>query len=231
VSEFDKLIAGVRGALAHRGVPAHDGAATPPAMPPGEASRRVELVSSFGRELEAVGGHFLGMLTPQDTAARIAEVATSLKARTAAVGEGVSDDQAPVGAALESAGIKVIRSFAPGEGGARGAALHEIARCDLAVIEASCAIASTGTLGFVATAARPSSLTLLPPVNLVIVGADRVFADLAGALAMLGTETIASHRVALVTGPSRTADIEKRIVLGVHGPRDLHVAIVRRAND
>ncbi len=231
MSQFDKLIASVRGALEHRGAPAHDGAEASPAMPPSEASRRVELVSSFGRELEVVGGRFLGMLTPKETAARIAEVAASIKARTASLGDGVSNDPAPIAAGLESLGIKVIRTAAAGDPEARAAILRELARCDLGVAEAACAIAATGTLAIVATAARPSSLTLLPPVNIVIVSAERVVADLAAALAMLGTETIASHRVALVTGPSRTADIEKRIVLGVHGPRELYVAIVWRADD
>jgi L-lactate dehydrogenase complex protein LldG len=232
VSEFAKLIASVRDALEHRGAPIHDGAGeSAPAIPPAETTRRVELISRFGRELEVLGGRFLGTFGPSETPARIAEVAASLKARTAAVGVDAAIDPAPIAAALERRGIRVIRTAAAGNDDARAATRKELTQADLGVVDASCAIAATGTLAIVATAARPSSLTLLPPVNIITVNADRMVANLASALTMLGTETIASHRVALVTGPSRTADIEKRIVLGVHGPRELYVAVVWNADD
>ncbi len=229
MAEFHKLIASLRDALERRRAPAHhDGAAdAPPAVVPvAEAARRVELASAFARELEALGGRFLGTLTPAEAAARIAEVAASLKAKTAAIGEGVANDPAPIAAALGRAGVDVLRTAAADDDEARAALRARLARCDLAIAEAHYAIASTGTLVMVATPARPSSLTLLPPANVIIVDAARMMPDLAAALAALGADAIASHRVALITGPSRTADIEKRIVLGVHGPRELHVAIV-----
>jgi L-lactate utilization protein LutC len=234
VAEFHKLIASLRDALERPRAPTHhDGAAgeTPAVVPVAETAHRVELASNFARELEALGGRFLGTLTPAETAARIAEIAGSLKAKTAAVGEGVANDPAPIAAALARAGLDVLRTAAAADGEARATLRERLARCDLAVAEAHYAIASTGTLVMVATPARPSSLTLLPPANVVIVDAARMMPDLAAALAALGAEAIASHRVALVTGPSRTADIEKRIVLGVHGPRELYVAIIWHGND
>ena len=91
------------------------------------------------------------------------------------------------------------------------------------MVEADYAIAATGTLAMLATPERPGSLTLLPPVNVILVNADRIVPDLAAVIAAIGPAAIATHRLALITGPSRTADIEKRIVIGVHGPREIHV--------
>ena len=49
--------------------------------------------------------------------------------------------------------------------------------------------------------------------------------------AEMGPAGVASNRLTLITGPSRTADIEKRIVLGVHGPKSLHVIVVWPRDD
>src|SRR5215469_18235784 len=106
-----------------------------------------------------------------------------------------------------------------------------VADADLGIAEADFAIASTGTLAVVSAAERPSSLTLLPPASLAIVQIDRVMPNLAEALAPLGADGVAANRLTLITGPSRTADIEKRIVLGVHGPRSLHVIVVWPQDD
>ena len=101
-----------------------------------------------------------------------------------------------------------------------------MAGCDLGIVEADAAIASTGTLAVVGSAASPNSLTLLPPANLIMVSADRMRPDLAAAVAAIGAETFTSKRVALITGPSRTADIEKMIVVGVHGPKQLYALAI-----
>ena len=232
MGEFHKLIANVREALEHHGAPAHNGAPGAAApVPTAEAARRVEVASQFARELQALGGHFLGMLTLKEMAARVLEVAASLDARTVAVGTGLVNDPAPIVEGLERAGIKVIRTAAIADDAARAELRGKLARCDFAVVEADYAIAATGTLAMLATPERPGSLTLLPPVNVILVDADRILPDLAAAITAIGAPAIASHRLALVTGPSRTADIEKRIVLGVHGPREIHVAAIWHGDD
>jgi L-lactate dehydrogenase complex protein LldG len=230
MAEFHKLIANVREALEHRGAPAHNGAAAA-AVPTAKAARRVELASQFARELQAVGGRFLGTPTRTETIARVLEVATALNARSVAVGAGIFIEPAPIVEALERAGIAVFRTAPVADDAARAALRRKLARCDFALVEADYAIAATGTLALLATPARPSSLTLVAPVNVILVSIERIVTDLAAAIAAIGAEAIASHRLALVTGPSRTADIEKRIVLGVHGPRELHVAAVWQGND
>jgi len=232
VAEFHKLIANVREALERHGAPAHNGAhSSAAAVPTTGAVRRVELTSQFARELHALGGHFLGLLTPRQTVPRILEVAAALKARSVAVGAGIVNDPAPIIRALELTGANIIRTAGVTDDVARADLRGHLARCDFAVVEADYAIAATGTLAMLATPERPGSLTLLPPVNVILVNAERILPDLATVLAAIGPAAIAGHRLALVTGPSRTADIEKRIVLGVHGPREIHVAVVWRGDD
>lgn len=232
MAEFHKLIANVRDALERRGAPAHNGAAdSAAAAPTTAAARRVELASQFARELHTLGGHFLGTLTVKETVARVLEVATSLNAQSVAVGAGILTDPAPIVDALERARISVFRTAAVADDAARAELRGKLARSDFAVVEADYAIAATATLAMLATPERPGSLTLVPPVDVILVNAERILPDLAAAIAAIGPAAIASHRLALVTGPSRTADIEKRIVLGVHGPREIHVAVVWHGDD
>jgi L-lactate dehydrogenase complex protein LldG len=222
MSAFHKLIASVRSALDQPPTPdGVDLAATAPPTAP--SLRRAELCSRFASELEAVGGDYLGEMTAAETAQRIGLLAKQLSIRSAAIGEGVALAMAPFAKALRAAGVELIDLES-----ARDTAVmrDRLAACDLGIVEANYAIAATGTLAVVADARRPNSLTLLPPFNLILIEAERVLPDLAAVISALGAETIAAHRISLITGPSRTADIEKMIVLGVHGPKQLYVAMV-----
>jgi L-lactate dehydrogenase complex protein LldG len=232
MSAFHKMIATVKSALerAPRAVPAH-AAALSPVVPVAFDARRTELLAQFARELEAVGGSFLGAFAPDEIRTRTVALAREIGARTAAIGAGVTLDADPIARALEQAGVAVIRP--PGVRGgagpddaARAAYRERLAGCDLGIVEADAAIAATGTLAVVGAPDRPNSLTLLPPSNLIIIHADRMRPDLAAAVAGIGAETFIAKRVALITGPSRTADIEKMIVLGVHGPKKLYAIAI-----
>jgi L-lactate utilization protein LutC len=228
VTAFHRIIANVRAALEHKPEPmANHAQAGRPTMPMAPAARRAELSSQFARELERVNGHFMGLLAPAETNQRITAVAREIGAGSVAFGEGISLDLEPAARALEHAGVTVIRAHKTAAAD-RPALRDRIANCDLGVIEADYAIASTGTFAVLGSSNRPNSLTLLPPTNLIVVDADRVVPDLAALIAAIGPVTLASHRLALITGPSRTADIEKLIVLGVHGPKELYAAAVWR---
>jgi len=199
-------------------------------MPVAQSAQRAELASTFARELEEVGGKFLGVLTPAEVTNRIVNLAGELGAKTVALGQGIVSDMGAIGEALERADFRIVRTL-PVADTERAAMRARVADAELGIAEADFAIASTGTLAVVSTAHRPGSLTLLPPASLVIVQIDRVMANLAAMLAALGPSGVAANRLTLITGPSRTADIEKRIVLGVHGPKSLHVIVVWPQND
>lgn len=229
VSAFHKIIADVRGALERKRGPApvHD-VAGEAARPLSAAARRAELAAQFGREVELVGGRFFGLISLAAARDRLLELAAaekSEKIRSAALGGGVACDVEMLVKPLARKGIELIRTHRVTDGD-RAALRERIAGCDLGIVEADYAIAATGTFCVIATPERPSSLTILPPINFIFVAADRVRPNLAEVVAAVGPKNFATHRVALITGPSRTADIEKMIVIGVHGPKQLFAAVI-----
>lgn len=100
-----------------------------------------------------------------------------------------------------------------------------------ALSHAFAGIAETGTLALHSGADNPTSLNFLPENHLVMVEADRVVAayeDVWDALRGVFGEGVMPRTVNMITGPSRTADIEQTLFLGAHGPKRLHVIITGR---
>ena len=91
------------------------------------------------------------------------------------------------------------------------------------------AVAETGTLVLVSGDDSPTTLNFLPENHIVILWADRISGDYESQWSRLRErygEGALPRTVNLVTGPSRSADIEQTIQLGAHGPRRLHIVIV-----
>jgi len=97
----------------------------------------------------------------------------------------------------------------------------------LGITGSFCAIAETGTLVITTGAATPSATMLLPDTHVAVVRADRIVAAMEDAFALVRAERPGMPRaVNLVSGPSRTGDIEQTIVLGAHGPFRVHIVVV-----
>ena len=86
------------------------------------------------------------------------------------------------------------------------------------------ALADPGSVVIAASPQEPRARSLLPDTHVTIVPEDRVLAGLDELFAAVGAELPSS--LAIVSGPSRSADIEQVLALGVHGPREEHVVIV-----
>lgn len=97
---------------------------------------------------------------------------------------------------------------------------------------ANMAIAETGTVVIVTNEGNADLTTTLPPVHIALFGIDKVVATLDDAVAVLrmlprsGTGQVMSSYVNWITGPSRSADIEQSLTIGVHGPREMHCVIL-----
>ncbi|HMK14478.1 MAG TPA: lactate utilization protein C [Burkholderiales bacterium] len=92
---------------------------------------------------------------------------------------------------------------------------------------AFCAIAETGTLMLLSGKDTPPATSLLPETHIALVRSARIVKGMEEAWGLLRHERSTMPRaVNLISGPSRTADIEQTIVLGAHGPYRVHIIII-----
>ena len=84
-----------------------------------------------------------------------------------------------------------------------------------------------GTLVFLSGADTPTATALLPDTHIAVVRADRIVSGMEEAFALIRAERATMPRaVNMISGPSRTGDIEQTIVLGAHGPYRVHLLLL-----
>ena len=99
----------------------------------------------------------------------------------------------------------------------------------VSISTARSAAAETGTMFLTSGADNPTTLNFLPETHIVVIRANDIlgsYEDAWNALRKLYGARVMPRTVNLISGPSRTADIEQIIVMGAHGPRRLHVIII-----
>lgn len=104
---------------------------------------------------------------------------------------------------------------------------------DIAVSGVDYLIAETGSVVMCSRPTSPRSGSLLPPVHIAIADRSQIVPDLFDLFAMVQPgSTVDPERftlpscISLITGPSKTGDIELRLVTGVHGPGEIHVVLI-----
>jgi L-lactate dehydrogenase complex protein LldG len=85
-------------------------------------------------------------------------------------------------------------------------------------------LAETGSVVLASSAEEPRARSLLPDVHVTLLREDRILPGLDELFAALGNELPSA--LAIVTGPSRSADIEQKLAVGVHGPGEVHVVLL-----
>jgi L-lactate dehydrogenase complex protein LldF len=169
---------------------------------PAHAEDALERIS---QELLSLGGNFTGCTTAE-LAGRIINV---LEANNVKAIQAWDQTFLPAGLLerIEASGIQVVQKEDPSiKAGLTGA---------LGIITAS------GTLILPGGPGKPLLASLLPGIHIAVVQASRIFPNLEEAF--LEPEIYKASASALVTGPSRTADIEMTMTIGMHGPGQLHV--------
>jgi len=161
------------------------------------APSTTSLVDLFKQSLEAVDGHCL-VVQSED------ELTQILKK----FGPRIAISDAPI---LDRLGL--VPSTA------------NIFEIDVGISTAQAAIAETGTLVLDSARERHRLVSLVPPVHIAIIDASSIFQTLGEALAFIHQNGNISPAVTFITGPSRTADIELTLTIGVHGPQELYVIV------
>ncbi len=95
-----------------------------------------------------------------------------------------------------------------------------------AVTGVAAAIAETGTLICDTGGGAVRGCTLIPPVHVAVVGRSQIVGDLFDWFMLVGPAASAVANINMITGPSKTADIEGILITGVHGPGRAHVVLI-----
>jgi L-lactate utilization protein LutC len=148
--------------------------------------------------------------------ATLAGVLASLGARSVTLAAAAGSPLAAAAASLAAAGVTVVDWR-------RAAGLEAHYDVDAGLTDVAAAIAETGSLVVCSGPGRSRGPWLVPPVHVAVVEEAQILPDLvdlwSGGAALPAATTI-------ITGPSKTADIEGILVTGVHGPGAVHVIVL-----
>ena len=188
------------------------------------------LVKQFELELLRVGGHFYVACGADSACACIENLASKRRARSVISWSSPAIDEIGLTKGLEGAGIEVISddgSLSDEE--FTGKSLE----ADIGITGVDYALADTGTLILLAGKCRARSVSLAPPVHVAILKPQQIVSGLNDLIPFFNTGAQAgldfTSAVTFITGPSRTADIELTLVIGVHGPQELHVILLEQS--
>ena len=127
---------------------------------------------------------------------------------------------------LQRLGCTRVDEIVSGDAGIRREQQTGYMDVHIGLTGAEAAFAESGSIVLRSGSGRPRMASLVPLVHIALLPSERIFRTpmhwLVGSEADIATEA----NVVYITGPSRTADIEQQLTLGVHGPKNLHVILV-----
>ena len=180
-----------------------------------------DLIDTFTRAATAADAVVSVVPSPAAARDRVAEVLRACDARLAMISPDAAAPPWACDATLDTPSTRlVIRSDAHND-------RHELLAADAGVTVAAYGIADTGTLVLCASPGDHRLDSLAPPAHIALLRAGAIAPDLEAAFAQFAADgRFARHSaVTFVRGPSRTADIELQLTIGVHGPGRLYVVV------
>jgi L-lactate dehydrogenase complex protein LldG len=194
----------------------------PTAAPPTDAPARGERAARLKSRMEAVRAevHVIpsaAWIEHLKEILSVRKVATLLYAPETAIGEALRQAWE-----TDAAGTPELVAYA----GPVETFKERLFAVDAAVTAAAGAVADTGALILRPTAAEPRLMSLVPPIHIAVLRAEDIFASLDDAMRAGNWPADMPANMLLISGPSKTADIELILAFGVHGPKELIVLVL-----
>ena len=225
MSERENILGRIREALkataplpgSHGNTSVH-ASAEPPAsharewLPPAGASM-AEQFDLFAQNASDLKADFQLLASRDELKAALAKIAAADKWQSIA-----SHDGELTNFAAQSLGLPILLTD-------RGYDVQEMEKCDAGITECDALIAQTGGVLVTSRSAGGRALSVLPPHHIVIARREQLVANLPAAFELLQRKYAPDFpsMISFITGPSRTGDIERILVLGAHGPKKLTI--------
>jgi L-lactate utilization protein LutC len=179
-------------------------------------------VSRFRDELAAAGVHAHVVVDRPAAVAKVLHILAERSARRCLLGRGDFIDVLPLRDKLCDQGLEVVETNSL-EGDAEREAYFA---ADVGISGVDYLIAETGSVVLLTRPDQPRSLSLLPPIHVAVAHRGQLLPDLFDLFAPERWPNGPPACVSVITGPSKTGDIELRLVTGVHGPGEVHVVLL-----
>ncbi len=181
-------------------------------------------VAKFCRELQYAGGFAYVARSRAEAIERIRDLADERHVRKLVIGLGAVIEELDLVRQLRD-DERVIAAIEPGKWDRQA-----FFDCDLGISGVEYLVAETGTVVMATRPTEPRSLSLLPPIHIAVAHRSQILPDLFDLFDRFAPSPDRPHSappscLSLITGPSKTGDIELKLVTGVHGPGEIHVIL------
>jgi L-lactate dehydrogenase complex protein LldG len=183
-------------------------------------------VQRFQEQFRGVGGIFHLVANGDSCVQKVMELIQSKAVHRVLLGEGKLIRELNLLSHLQEAGITVssVDKLEP------EACQEPFFAADIGISGVDFLVAETGSVVLHSGPDQPRSLSLLPPVHVAIAKRDQLVNDLFDLFPSSRNDEALNlpSCISIITGPSKTGDIELRLVTGVHGPGEIHVILIDR---
>jgi L-lactate dehydrogenase complex protein LldG len=192
----------------------------------GRSSSADALSERLTRELEKVDGRIHRVTSIGDVRAVVSGILSEHDARRIVLGESDLLRVLDLQPALKDAGMKLMVCDLR-QDGPRDRIRDAEFVADVGITSADYGVAESGTLALLAAPGQGRAVSLLPPVHIAVLRSSDIVYELSELFERVEKERgDLPSALTFITGPSRTADIELVLTVGVHGPKYLHLVLV-----